>query len=178
MIERLRRNSQTAVLVAIVIVLLVVNVMFLMQWQSASSEKDKVETQKSVAEVNLTQARVQYDLVELRKEEAELKRNPEFPTKLPVVGLSLFLAEGALQYQVNLDKVDPPEKVGTEKSGSKSYPAYATAVTASGSLSKLTTFLEYIEGGGFTSIRVQDLVIEQTPGVWKADFTVVVISQT
>jgi competence protein ComGC len=178
MSDALRRNSQTVALVAVVIILIVVAVVFLMQWQSATSERDTVETQMNVAEVSLTQARVQYDLVELRKQEAELKRSPEFPTTLPIVGLSLFLADGALQNQVTLTEVDPPEKVGSEKIGSKAYPAYATAVTASGSLTKLRAFLEYIEGGGFTSIRVQNLAMVQTPGAWEADFTVVVISQT
>lgn len=178
MIERVRDNSRLAVAILLVVVLVAVNVVLVAQWRSAESEASKAETELRVAEVGLTQARVQYDLVDLRKQEAELKRNPEFPTKLPVVGLSLFLADGAVQNQVNLDTVDPPAKVGTEKIGARTYPAYATKVTASGSLTKLRTFLEYIEGGGFTSIRVQDLVLEQTAGAWKANFTVVVISQT
>jgi len=113
-----------------------------------------------------------------RVEEAKLLVNPEFPTKLPVVGLTLFLADGALANQVDLDKVSPPAKVGTEKIGGKSYPAYATEVGASsGQLTRLTSYLEYIEGGGFISIRVQNVVCRWEAPEWVAEFTVVVISQ-
>jgi len=178
MIERVRDNGRLAGAILIAIVLVVVNVVLVLQWRSAESDASKAETDLQVAQVSLTQARVQYDVVELREQEAELKRNPEFPTTLPVVGLTLFLADGALQTQVDLTEVEPPAKAGTEKIGSKAYPAYSTGVTAKGSLTKLILFLEYIEGGGFTSIRVQDLAVKQSAGMWEANFTVVVVSQS
>jgi hypothetical protein len=166
------------VVIALVVILVAVNVVFLMQWRSADSERADVEARLKVAEVNLTNARVQYDVVELRQQEAELSRNPDFPTTLPVVGLSLFLAEGALLSQVELDKVEPPERVGTETIGGKSYPAYATKVTATSSLTKIVSFLKYIEGGAFSSIRVEDLQVKRDGALWTGVFTVVVISQT
>jgi hypothetical protein len=178
MIERVRDNGRLAGAILLVVILVVVNVVLVMQWRSAQSDASKAETDLKVAQVSLTQAQVQYDVVELRKQEADLERNPEFPTTLPIVGLSLFLADGAVQNQVSLTEVKPPAKVGTEKVGTKTYPAYATAVTARGSLTKLILFLEYIEGGGFTSVRVQDLAVKQDAGAWEADFTVVVVSQS
>ena len=171
-------NRRVAVVIVLVVALVAVNVMFLMQWRTADSEKADANTALNAAEVNLVGARVQYDLVDLRRQEAELSRNPEFPTKLPIVGLSLFLAEGALLSQVDLDKVEPPAKVGTQKIGGKDYPAYATKVTATASLPKLIAFLKYVEGGAFRSIRVEGLTVERAGGVWTGQFTVVVVSQT
>ncbi len=178
MIERIRDNGRLAAAILVVVILVVVNVVLVMQWRSAASEVSKAETELTVAEVGLAQARVQYDVVELRKQETDLKRNPEFPTTLPIVGLTKFLADGAVQTQVSLTKVEPPAKVGTEKIGTRTYPAYATKVTAKGSLTKLVLFVEYVEGGGISSVRVQDLVVKQADGAWAADFTVVVVSQS
>jgi hypothetical protein len=178
MIELVRSNIRLVAALVLVVILLAVNVVFLMDWRGAESEKADAEAKLSVAEVSLTSARVQYDLAALRQEEADLMRNPEFPTTLPVVGLSLFLAEGAMLSDVHLDTVDPPEKVENEKIGGKSYPAYATQVKATGSMGQIISFLKYIEGGAFSSIRVEDLHVEGGGSVWTAELTVVVISQT
>lgn len=178
MIELVRSNSRLAAALVLVVILLAVNVVLLMQWRAADGEKADAEAQLTVAEVNLTSARVQYDLAALRQQESDLMRNPEFPTTLPVVGLSLFLAEGAQLSNVDLEMVDPPAKVATEKIGSKSYPAYATQVKATGSMPQIISFLKYIEGGAFSSIRVEALHVEGGGSVWTAEFTVVVISQT
>jgi hypothetical protein len=183
MIELIGSNRRLAAMIVVVLALVAANVMLLMQWQSANSESETAETALNVAQVSLTNARVEYDVNTLRTEEAKLLVNPEFPTNLPVVGLTLFLADGALANQVSLDTVTPPAKVGTESIGGKSYPAYATQVGASsGQLTRLTSYLKYIEGGGFISIRVQDVVFkwvtaEGKASEWQAEFTVVVISQ-
>ena len=177
MIDLLKSNIRLVALVVIVVVLLVVDIMFLMQWQSVRDDQAALETQRNTAEVNLEVTRAQYDLDELRAEEAELARRPEFPSAFPIVDLSLFLAEGASQSHITIDKVEPPVRIGTENIGGKAYPAYETKVTVTGGLNQLVLFLKYLEGGAFTSLRVQDVSCTSAGAVWQAKFTVVVISQ-
>ena len=177
MIDLLKRNIRLVAFVVIAVALLVVNIMFLMQWQSVKDDEAALETQRNTAEVNLVVTRAQYDLNELRAEEAELARRPEFPSAFPIVDLSLFLAEGAYQSHITLDKVLPPEPIGTRNIGGKDYPAYETKVTVTGGLTQIVLFLKYLEGGAFTSLRVQDLSCTSAGAVWQAEFTVVVISQ-
>lgn len=177
MIDQLKSNIRLVALVVIVVVLLVVNIMFLMQWRSVKDDKAALETQRNTAEVNLEITRAQYDLGELRAEEAELARRPEFPSAFPIVDLSLFLAEGGYQSHVTLDKVEPPVQIGTENIGGKDYPAYETKVTVTGGLTQIVLFLKYLEGGAFTSLRLQDVSCTSVGAVWQAEFTVVVISQ-
>ena len=177
MIDLLKSNIRLVALVVIAVALLVVNIMFLMQWQSVTDEKDSLETQRNTAEVNLVVTSAQYDLDKLRAEEAELARRPEFPSAFPIVDLSLFLAEGAYQSRVTLVKVEPPVQIGTENIGGKSYPAYETKVTVTGGLNQIVLFLKYMEGGAFTSLRIQDVSCTSEGAVWNAKFTVVVISQ-
>jgi hypothetical protein len=114
----------------------------------------------------------------LRAREAELSRNPDFPMSMPVVGLSLFFAGGSEQTNVVINEVVPPSAVGQETIGSKNYPAYATQVTVSGTLNQIISFLQYLEAGGFSSIRVQNLSTAGTGVLWTATITTVVISQT
>ena len=177
MIDLLKSNIRIVALVFIAVALVVVNIMFLMQWQSVKDDEAALETQRNTAEVTLEVARAQYDLEELRAEEAELARRPEFPSAFPIVDLSLFLAEGAYQSHVTLDKVEPPVQIGTENIGGKAYPAYETKVTVTGGLNQLVLFLKYLEGGAFTSLRVQDVSCTSAGAVWQAELTVVVISQ-
>ena len=177
MIEILNNNKRLAIIIVIIVVLIAINIVFLMRWQSAEDERSAVETEKRVADVNLTQARVQYDLNDLRSREAELSRNPDFPTDLPVVGLSLFFAGGAEQAKVSLDEVIPPTVVGKQRIGNRDYPAYATDVTVTGTMNQIISFVQYIEGGAFSSIRVQDVNLAGAGMVWEARLTVVVISQ-
>lgn len=177
MIDLLKSNIRLVAFVVIAVALLVVSIMFLMQWQSAKDDKAALETQRNTAEVNLVVTRAQYDLDKLRAEEAELARRPEFPSAVPIVDLSLFLAEGAYQSRVTLDKVVPPVKIGTENIGGKNYPAYETKVTVTGGLNQIVLFLKYLEGGAFTSLMIQDVSCTSTGAVWQAELTVVVISQ-
>ncbi len=177
MIDLLKSNIRLVAIVVIAVALVVVNIMFLMQWQEVTDEKDSLETQRNTAEVNLVVTSAQYDLDKLRADEAELARRPEFPSAFPIVDLSLFLAEGAYQSHVTLDKVELPVKIGTESIGGKAYPAYETKVTVTGGLNQLVLFLKYMEGGAFTSLRIQDVSCTSAGAVWQAEFTVVVISQ-
>jgi hypothetical protein len=177
MIDLLKSNIRLAALVVIAVVLLVVNIMFLMQWQSVKDDKAALETQRNSAEVNLEVNRAQYDLDELRAEEAELSRRPEFPSTFPVVDLSLFLADGAYHFYITIDEVEPPVQIGMETIRGKDYPAYETKMTITGSLTNVISFFKYIEGGTFTSLKVQDVSCTSKGAVWQAEFTVVVISQ-
>jgi len=178
MIDRVMNNRRLAAVGAIVIVLVVLAVIFFMQWQTAKDEKVDVEREKNAAELRLNTARVNYDIEELTKQRDNLSRGAEFPKDLPAVGLTLFLAEGAYLTQVDIEIVQPPTKVATEKIGSKNYPAYTTKMNVNGSLSQIISFLMYIEGGAFSSIRVQDVVCKDAGAGWDADYTVVMILQS
>jgi hypothetical protein len=181
MIDLLRSNIRLVAFVVIAVVLLVVNIMFLMQWQSVKDDKATLETERRTAEANLQVNRAQYDLDELRAEEAELSRRPEFPSAFPIVDLSLFLANGAYTFQITIDKVEPPVgppvQIGTKTIRGKDYPAYETKMTIRGNPTNVISFIKYIEGGTFTSLEVQDLSCTSKGAVWQAEFTVVVISQ-
>jgi hypothetical protein len=174
MIDLIKREIRLVALIAVAIILLVVCIWFLTQWMSLTDDKDALETQRMTAEVNLGITRAQYDLDVLRAEEAELLRSPEFPSSFPIVNLSLFFAEGTTQTRVTLVEIEPPVQIGTEVINGKSYPAYETKVTVTGTLNQIVAFLKYLEGGAFTSLKVTDLsIIADT-----AEFTVVVISQS
>ena len=177
MIDSLKSNTRLVALVVIAVVLLVVNIMFLMQWQSVKDDKAALERERRTAEANLQVNRAQYNLDELRAAEAELARSPEFPSAFPIVDLSLFLADGAYHFQITIDKVEPPVKIGTEKIRGKDYPAYETKMTIRGSLTNVISFLKYIEGGNFTSLKVQDVTCTSKAAVWQAKFSVIVVSQ-
>lgn len=178
MIDRLSSNRRLVAVVAIVIVLVVVNIMFFMQWQAAKDERSEVETRKNAAELRLKNAVVEYDIDDLESQRDSLARGAKFPTDIPVVGLTLFLAEGAYLTRIDLEIVEPPAKIATEKIGSNNYPVYDTKLRVTGSLSQIVAFLEYIEGGAFSSIRVQDVVCDGTEAGWVAEFTVVLITQS
>jgi hypothetical protein len=177
MIEQLERNIRLVAFIAVVIVLVVLNIVFLMQWQSVNDDKATLETEKRTAEVNLEVTRVQYDVNTLQEEEAELLRSPFLPSSFPLVDLSIFIASGASNYNLTIDKVEPPARVGTEKIGGKDYPAYATKMTVKGSLTNIISFLKYLEGSAFTSLKIDGVTCTAEGSVWTAQFTVVVVSQ-
>ena len=185
MIAGLAANRRLAAVAAAVIILIVVSLMLFMQWQTAASDRDLVEKDLKSAEAELITHRVIYDTRELEAERDVLARAPTFPDKLQVVGLGLFLAEGAYLTQIGLEIVDPPAEppaqVGKQKIGTGSYPVYETALKATGRISQIILFLQYIEGGAFDSIRIQDLncILAGEGGAdWVAEFTVVVVTQS
>ena len=179
MIDVLREKQRIVVAAVVIIVLIAMNVVFLMQWQTANDEKSKAETEKKAAEVNLQVARAQNDLDELRAEEAELSKGREFPSTLPIVDLSVFLANSAAQYQsVEIKEVKPPARIGTKNIAGKDYPAYETQVKIVGTLTQVINYLQYIENSGFTSISIDNLTCTLSAGTWQCEFTVIVISQS
>jgi len=185
MIAALAANRKLSAVLAAVIVLIVVAVMMFMQWQTAASDRDIVEKDLKSAEAQLIIYSVDYDTSELEAERDVLARAPTFPDKLQVVGLGLFLAEGAYLTQIGLEIVDPPAEppaqVGKQEIGTGSYPVYETTLKATGRMSQIILFLQYIEGGAFDSIRIQDLscILAGEGGAdWVAEFTVVVVTQS
>ena len=185
MIAALVNNRKLAAVAAVVIILLVATVMLLMQWRTAAEDRDLVKKDLVSAEADLITHRVIYDTRELEADRDNYSRDPTFPDKLQVVGLSLFLGEGAYLTQIGLEIVDPPAEppaqVGKQEIGTGSYPVYETALKATGRISQIILFLQYIEGGAFDSIRIQDLScirdLEEGPD-WVAEFTVVVVTQS
>lgn len=177
MIDLLKSNIRLVALVVIVVVLLVVDIMFMMQWRTVMDDQTTLEKGMNDAERLLVVTSTQYNLDDLRNEEAGLVGGPEFPTAFPIVDMSLFLADGASYSHVTLDKVLPPEPIGTKNIGGKDYPAYETKVTVTGGLTQIVLFLKYLEGGAFTSLMIQDVSCTSGGDVWEAMFTVVVISQ-
>jgi hypothetical protein len=179
MIDVLREKQRIVIAAVVIIVLIAMNVVFLMQWQTANDERSKAETEKKAAEVNLQVTRAQNDLDELRAEEAELSKGSEFPSTLPIVDLSVFLANAAAQYQsVEIKEVKPPARIGTQSIAGKNYPAYETHVKIVGTLSQVIDYLQYIENSGFTSISIDNLTCTLSAETWQCEFTVIVISQS
>ncbi len=178
MIGFVRGNGRFVAIAAIVVLLVAANVVLMMQWRSATDSRAQAENDKLVAETNLKVTQAQYDVDGLRSEEAALKGGPEFPTKLPIVDLSVFIAERAALSRVTIKEIGPVAPVGTENLGGKRYPVYETKVTAAGGLSDIIAFIKSIEAGAFSSIEVRDVSGKKGEGAtWEGKFTVAVISQ-
>jgi len=177
MIELLRQNIRLAAIVAVVVLLLVVNIMFFLQWQSAEDDQGKLEKDWKSVDTNLKISRVQYDLDTLQAEKDKLAAKLQFPAKLPIVDLMLHLANGAPRYSVNITEVTPSARVDTETIGGTKYDAYKTQVTVTGTLPKIISFLKYIEGGPFNSIKIEDVSLSGSGNSWQGKFTIVVITQ-
>ena len=168
MIELLRQNIRLVALIAVVVLLLIVNVLFFLQWQSAEDDLGEVEEDWKSADTNLRVTRAQYDLETLQAEKDRLAAKPQFPSELPIVDLMLHVANGAPLFKVNITEVKPAARVGT---------AYKTQVTVTGTLPKIISFLKYIEGGPFNSIEIEDVKFSGSADSWQGKFTIVVITQ-
>jgi len=176
MIELLRQNIRLAALIAAVLLLLVVVIVLLLQWQSAEDNRVEVEGEWKRADANLFNTRDQYNLNTLQAEENRLSAKPRFPAELPIVQLMLHVANGAPQYRVSITEV-APAAVGSEAIGGKTYHAYKTRVTVTGTLTNIISFLKYIERGPFNSIKVEDVSLSGSGGDWRGKFTIVVITE-
>jgi len=88
----------------------------------------------------------------------------------------LHVANGAPQYRVSITEV-APAAVGSEAIGGKTYRAYKTQVTVTGTLTNIISFLKYIERGPFNSIKVEDVSLSGSGGDWRGKFTIVVITE-
>ena len=164
MIELLRQNIRVVAIIAVVVVLLIVNVMFYLQWQSVEDEQAELEKDWKSADTNLRVTRALYDLETLQAEKDRLAAKPQFPSELPIVDLMLHVAKGAPLFQVSITEVTRVD-------------AYKTQVTVTGTLTKIISFLKYIEGGRFNSIKIEDVSLSGSGDSWKGEFTMVVITQ-
>lgn len=169
MIELLRQNIRVVAIIAVVVVLLIVNVLFFLQWQSVEDDQAELEKDWKSADTNLQVTRALYDLDTLQAEKDRLAAKPQFPSELPIVDLMLYVANGAPLFPVSITEVTPSVRVGT---------AYKTQVTVTGALSKIISFLKYIEGGRFNSIEIEDVDLHSSGGSWEGEFTIVVSTQS
>lgn len=176
MIELLRQNIRLAALIAVVLLLLVVIIVLLLQWQSAEGDLDDVEKARDSAEIDRIRAIAEYDVDELQRQEDQLSAKPRFLAELPIVELMLRVADGAPVYQVSITEV-APAATGSEKIGGKTYHAYKTQVTVTGTLTNIISYLKYIERGPFNGIKIEDLSLSGSGGGWKGKFTIVVITE-
>jgi len=164
MIELLRQNIRVVAIIAVVVVLLIVNVMFYLQWQSVEDDQAELEKDWKSADTNLRVTRALYDLDTLQAEKDRLAAKPQFPSELPIVDLMLHVAKGAPLFDVSITEVT---RVDTDK----------TRLTVTGTLTKIISFLKYIEGGPFNSIEIEDVSLSDLGQDWEGKFTIVVITQ-
>ena len=176
MIELLRQNIRIAALVLVVVLLVVVIIVFYLQLQSAEGDREDLMKDKTIAELEHMRTSVDYDLATLQARMDGLSGKPEFPTKLPVVDLSHYLARGEDLFRVDIVEIGP-FPVGVKTIGGKSYPAYETKVAVTGELTDIISFLEYVEGGRYTSIMVEGVKFSGSEGSWTGIFTIVFITQ-
>lgn len=165
-IDLIKRNARVVVLIAVAIVLIVVTFIFYSGAQSAADEHAKVESKLAVAQVNLTQAQDQYDVVKLREQQASLISNPIFPASFPAVELSAYIAAAADRYGVTIDIVTPKSPAGTETLGGTKYYRYDTGVHVSGQYDAMNSFLRYLEEGFYKTIRIQGATFTQDAGTF------------
>jgi len=177
MIELLRQNIRLVAVIAVVVLLVVVVIVFYLQWQSAEDDQGKLEDNWKLVDTNLRLARVQYDLDTLQAQKDQLSAKPQFPSELPIVDLMLHVANGAPRLGVIITEVKPSASAGSETIGGRAYSAYETQVTVTGTLTNITSFLKYIEGGPFNGIRIEDVSLSGSGQSWQGKFTIVVITQ-
>ena len=177
MIELLRQNIRLAALMAVVLLLLVVVIVLLLQWQSAEDNRAEVADDWELAQIDRNRTLAEYDLDTLQAEENRLSAKPRFPAELPIVQLMLHVANGAPQYRVSITEVAPAAAVGSEVIGGKSYHAYKTQVTVTGTLTNIISFLKYIERGPFNGIKIEDVSLSGSGGDWRGKFTIVVFTE-
>jgi hypothetical protein len=89
----------------------------------------------------------------------------------------LHVANGAPRLGVIITEVKPSASAGSETIGGRAYSAYETQVTVTGTLTNITSFLKYIEGGPFNGIRIEDVSLSGSGQSWQGKFTIVVITQ-
>ena len=88
----------------------------------------------------------------------------------------LYVARGEDLYRVSITEV-APAAAGSETIGGKSYHAYKTQVTVTGTLTNIISYLKYIERGSFNGIKIEDVSLSGSGGDWRGKFTIVVITE-
>lgn len=162
-VDIIKRNSRIVVLVVIIIALAVVTFMMYSGWSSATDQKADVEREQLRARTNLNIALDQYDLNKLRAEYQDLSLGPKFPSSLPVVDLSAYIAAAAERYNVSIVSLTP-QAASSETIGGKAYKRYSTAVEVSGSYERMNSMLQYLEGGPFSTLRIEGVNMSRTGG--------------
>ena len=173
--ERARQNTTLIVLIVIVIALLVGNIVLYMNWSSAKAEQSDLEKGKSTAQVNLNIMKAQYDVIKLQEQYDELAGSPNFPTSVSPVQLSLYLAARAQALKVGLVSITLVP-AATETIAGKPYTRYGVNVVATGSLTKVSTFLTSLEEGPFDTLRLEGVSYTQTDNTVK--FTIAILYRT
>ncbi len=156
LMDLIKRNARVAVLILVAVVLVVVTFMFYSSSQSVADQKATVETQLTSARTTLATAQDQYDVAKLQAQEASLTSTSSFPPSFPTVALSAYLAGAADKYGVEINVVTPKSPAGTETLGGKKYFRYDTVVQVTGTDDAMNSFLTYLEGGTFQTLRIQD----------------------
>jgi len=146
----LRQNTTLIVLGVIVIAFVVGIIVLYMGWRSADAEQSDLKTEQTRAQVNLIQTSELYNLETLREREADLEGNP-FPPGVSIVALSSFLATGAERYGVTTVSVTPAS-------------SSSVALVITGTVSKMNSFLTYLESGQFVTLKLESLDFTQTGG--------------
>jgi len=171
-VNAVKSNGRLAVLIAIAVILLVVTFIFYSGSQSSADEQAKLETQATSAKVSLTVAQGQYDVAKLQAQQASLAATSSFPSALPSVGLSAYIAAAADKYGVELVSLTPQGATAETLAGKK-YTRYDTVVKVAGDHAAMNLFLRYLEEGPFLSLRIENATFTPIDGT----FTVVFLTQ-
>lgn len=171
-IDQVKSNRILIVCIAIVVALLVVNIVFIMGWQSVKGEQSTLKEDEANAQNSLNVARDQYDTVKLQQDLAALSGTPNFPLSVSNVELSSFLAATAKTADVSIVSVTPI--TSSETIGNKKYPkqGFQVEITASTS-AKINSFLQSLEAGRFVTLRLENLSFGSKSNV----FDMVVVTQ-
>jgi Tfp pilus assembly protein PilO len=155
-IDLIRRNARLAILIVLAVILVVVTYVFYSGAQSAADDKSIAEKQLSSARASLALAQDQYDVAKLQAQQASLFSTTSFPSSFPTIELSAYLAAAADKYGVEINVVTPKSPAGTETLGGKKYFRYDTTVKVTGAYDAMNSFLLYLEGGPFKTLRIQN----------------------
>ena len=161
MTDYIRRNLRIVIFAVVIIALLIALYIIYGQASSAKDDRDVVQKQEQNVRSNLIINRTQYDVVELQRQKDELQAGyTEFPSSVPVVDFTNYLADGANQfYPVTITASQPAAKAGSVTIGGKSYPAYETTMTVKGELSGVIAYLQYVEEGAYSSVKADSVSI-------------------
>ncbi len=170
-VDLVKRNARIVVLIAIIVALAVVAFMMYSGWSSAADQKADVEREQLRVRTNLNIALDQYNVDKLRSEYQTLSLGPRFPSSLPVVDLSAYIAAAAERYNVSIVSLTPGA-AGSETIGGKKYNRYDTVVQVAGSYERMNSMLRYLEEGPFSTLRIENLSMTRSDG----KFTIVLVT--
>jgi Tfp pilus assembly protein PilO len=170
-VDLIKRNARIVVLIVIIIALAVVAFMMYSGWSSATDQKKDLEAEQLRARTNLNIALDQYNVDKLRAEYQTLSLGPRFPSSLPVVDLSAYIAAAADRYNVSIVSLTPGA-TGSETIGGKTYKRYNITVEIAASYERMNSMLRYLEEGPFSTLRIEGVNMTRTDG----KFTIVLVT--